>query len=168
MQETFVRFHEIVFLWSKNVHLYLHIKKNGIVILSGRKKILFSVTFHFVAKQRNIFNYILLIMLLPLSQFFLLFPLPPAPPTPSGNPHAIVHVHGSCEHSLAAPFPILYFTSLWLLCNYLFVLLNPLISSAVPPHTLPIWQPSKCPLYPWFCLWSFLLTFFLKILFMYF
>ena len=59
--------------------------------------------------------------------------LHPAPPTPSSNLHTIVHVHGS----LAAPFPILYLISPWLFCNYLFVLLNPLTSSPIPPHTPP-------------------------------
>ena len=38
-----------------------------------------------------------------------------------------------CASSLAAPFPVLYFTSPWLFCNCLFVLLNPLTSSPVPP-----------------------------------
>ena len=46
--------------------------------------------------------------------------------------------HCSCPRlmqvsSLAAPFPVLYFTSPWLFCNCLFVLLNPLTSSPVPP-----------------------------------
>ena len=50
-------------------------------------------------------------MLLQLSQFFFLCPPPPAPPTPLGNPHTIVHVHGSCIGSLTAPFPTLYFIS---------------------------------------------------------
>ena len=50
-----------------------------------------------------------------------------------------------CVSSLAAPFPILYFTSPWLFCNYLFVLLNPLTSSPVSyTHlTLPT-RGSKC------------------------
>ena len=39
-------------------------------------------------------NYILLIMLLQLSQVFLLCPPPPSTPTPSGNLRTIVHVHG--------------------------------------------------------------------------
>ena len=34
--------------------------------------------------------------------------------------------------SLATPFPVLYFISLWLFCNYLLVLLNPLTSSPIP------------------------------------
>ena len=62
--------------------------------------------------------------------------------------------------SLAAPFPILYFTSPWLFCNYLFVFLNLLLSSLIPPYPLPIWQSSKCFLYPWFCLCSCLLSLF--------
>ena len=38
--------------------------------------------------------------------------------------------------SLATPFPILYFTSPWLFCNYLFVLPNPLTSHSFS-HTSP-------------------------------
>ena len=93
-------------------------------------------------------NYILLIMLLQLSWFFLFEPLHPAPLTPSGNsPH-----HCSCLwvmpiSSLASPFPILYFTSPWLFCNYLFVL-NSLICSPTLHLPPPIWQPSKCSQYP--------------------
>ena len=36
--------------------------------------------------------------------------------------------------SLAPPFPILSFTSPWLFCTYLFILLNPLTSSSILPH----------------------------------
>ena len=42
-----------------------------------------------------------------------------------------------CVSSSAPPFPILYFTSPWLFCDYLFVLLNPLHSSPILPHHLP-------------------------------
>ena len=38
-----------------------------------------------------------------------------------------------CISSLLTPFPVLYSTSLWLFCNYLFVLLNPLTSSSISP-----------------------------------
>ena len=55
-------------------------------------------------------------------------------PFPQQSPH---HVHGSCRGSLAIPFPILYFTSIWLFYNYLFVLLNHLISSPFPIPTVP-------------------------------
>ena len=64
-------------------------------------------------------------------------PLHPAPPTPFGNPHTIVQIHGSGIGSLATPFLILYFTSPWLFCNYLFILLNPLTFSSIPPSHLP-------------------------------
>ena len=38
--------------------------------------------------------------------------------------------------SLATQFPSLYFTSPWLFCNHLFVLLNPLTFSHIPPYPL--------------------------------
>ena len=75
--------------------------------------------------------------------------LPPFPSQPS-TLHSFRQFpqHCSCPwvmhiSSLATPFPILYFTSPWLFCNYLFVLLNPLTSSPIPLHSPPIWQPSK-------------------------
>ena len=76
---------------------------------------------------------------LQLSQFF--SPLSPSiyhpPQWCRQSPH-----HCSCSwvmgiSSLATPFPILYFTSPWLFCKYLFVLLNALTSSLIPPHPLP-------------------------------
>ena len=77
-------------------------------------------------------------MLLQLSQFL---PLCPPPPT---IPHSYrpSPYHCSCPwvmriSSLATPFPILYFPSPWLFCNYLFVPFNPLTSSPIPPHPLP-------------------------------
>ena len=104
-------------------------------------------------------RYILLIILLQLSWFFLLCP------SPHRTPHSLRQFphHCSCPwvmriSSLATPFPILCFTSPWLFCNYLFILPSPLTSSPIPPHPSPIWQPSK--LYPWFCLCSCLLSLF--------
>ena len=41
----------------------------------------------------------------------------------------VIHISSS-----ATAFPTLYFTSPWLFCYYLFVLLNPLTSSPIPPH----------------------------------
>ena len=77
-----------------------------------------------------IFLYILLIMLLQFSWFS------PLCPPPTSTPHSLRQAphHCSCPwvmhiSSLATPCPILYFTSPWLFCNYLFVLLNPLSSS---------------------------------------
>ena len=94
-------------------------------------------------------NYILLIMLLQLSWFFLLCPPPPS------TPYSLRQSSLLCSgpwvmgiSSSATPFPILYFTSPWLFCNYLFVLLNPLTSSLIPLHHPPIWQPSKHYPYP--------------------
>ena len=77
-------------------------------------------------------GYILLIILLHLSQFF---PLCPPLPFPQAIP-ALLFMSTGREHinSLASSFPILYFTSPQLFCNYLFVLLNPLTSSPIPPH----------------------------------
>ena len=86
---------------------------------------------------------------------------PPLPPSPSTLyslrqfPH-----HCSCPwvmgiSSLASTFPILYFTSPWLFCNYQFVLLNPLISSPIPSHhTSYLANHQKHSLYQWFCLCS--------------
>ena len=50
--------------------------------------------------------------------------------------------HCSCPwvmwiSSLATPFPIRHCVSPWLFCNYLFVLLNHLISSPIPPQPTP-------------------------------
>ena len=69
--------------------------------------------------------------------------LHPAPITPSGNPYTIVHVHRSCIGAFATSFAMLYFTSPWLICNCLSVLLNPLTFSPIPHHHPPIWQPSN-------------------------
>ena len=83
-------------------------------------------------------NYILLIMLLELSQFFPLCPLPPSiPHSLRPSPHRCPCPCVRRISSLATPFPILYFTSPWLLCNYLFVLLNPHTSSPIPLHPFP-------------------------------
>ena len=70
------------------------------------------------------FKYVLLIMLLQLSQFFSLCPPSPANPLPSSNVPAprprLVHAHGLLQHvcSLASPFPILFLTSPSLFCSY--------------------------------------------------
>ena len=92
----------------------------------------------YLPKDFSFFNYILLIMLLQWSQFFSFCPPPPRTPySLRQSPH-----HCSCPwvmhiSSLASPFPVLYFTYLWLFYNYLFVLLNPLTSSPIPLTTLP-------------------------------
>ena len=70
----------------------------------------------------------------------LIFPPLPAlhqvPPLLQVIPHLcwcpwVMHIR-----SLATPFPIMYFTSPWLFCNYLFVL-HPLTSSSSPLHIPP-------------------------------
>ena len=71
-------------------------------------------------------------------------PLPPPPSTPhyfrQSSYHCscpwVVHEHALLS-TLASPFPVLYFTSPWLFCNYLLVLLNPLTFSPIPPRPLP-------------------------------
>ena len=83
-----------------------------------------------------VFNYILLIMLLQLSQFFLLcLPLPRTPNSPWHSPHLCLYPSVTHISSLATPFPTLYFTSPWLFHNYLFVPLNPFTSSPILPYT---------------------------------
>ena len=92
-------------------------------------------------------SYILLIILLQLSWFFLLCP------SPHRTPHSLRQFphHCSCPwvmriSSLATPFPILYCTSPGLFGNHLFVLLNPLASSPILPHSG----------FPFFFNWRFL------------
>ena len=95
-----------------------------------------------VTKKPNlkiILNYILLIMLLLLYRFSALFP--PLHSAPHNSLRQSPH-HCSCPWvmsitSLATLFPILYFTSPWLLYNYLLILLNFLTSLPIPPHPLP-------------------------------
>ena len=77
-------------------------------------------------------------MLLKLSWFY---PLCHPPPSTSHTLRQSSQ-HCSCPwvmsiSFLATPFPLLYFTSPWLFCNYLFVFLNPLTSSLIPSHPLP-------------------------------
>ena len=73
-----------------------------------------------------------------------IFSLLPSSTQHPSLPQAIPH-HYSCPWvmhitSLAAPFPTPFFTSPWLFCNYIFVLLNPLTSSPILPHPPPNWQ----------------------------
>ena len=107
--------------------------------------------------------FILLYYAIWLSQFFPPSPLPPSTPN-SFRPSPYLRACPWVMHisSLATSFPILYLTSPWLFCNYLFVLLNPLTSSPISPHPPPIRQPPKCSLYPWFCLSSCLLSLFFR------
>ena len=65
-------------------------------------------------------------MLLQLSQFFPLLPHS-VTPLPQSIPSPLFMSMGPA-YKLPIPFPILYFTSPWLFCDYLFVLLNPLTS----------------------------------------
>ena len=72
-----------------------------------------------------------------------LFQFPPFAPS-TQYPHSLRQSPHYCSHpwvmrisSLATPFPILYFISPWLFCNYLFVFLNPLTSSPIPLYPLP-------------------------------
>ena len=89
-------------------------------------------------------------------------------------PHNTLYVlrqpphHCSCPwvmriSSLVTPFPILYFTSPWLFCNYIFFLLNLLTSSPILPYTPTMWQLWKPSPYPCSCLCSScLLSLFLR------
>ena len=83
-------------------------------------------------------NYILLIMPLQLSWFSPLLPSTQHPPLPQAIPILISCLQAMHVSSSATPFLILYFISPWLFCTYLFVLLNPLTSSHIPPSPLPI------------------------------
>ena len=77
-------------------------------------------------------------MLLQLSQSFSISPPPfSTSHTLRQSPHQCSWPWSMHISSLATPFPILYFTSPWLFCNYIIVLLNPLTTSPIPPHPLP-------------------------------
>ena len=71
----------------------------------------------------------------------LIFPFCLPPPSTSHplrqSPHHCSCPWVMCISSLVTPSPILHFTSPWLICNYLFVLLNPLTSSRLPHSLLP-------------------------------
>ena len=76
---------------------------------------------------------IIFIMLLQLSQFSSLCPPPPSTPhslRQSSHNYSCPWV--ICVSSLATPFPTVCFTSPWLFCNYLFVLLHPFTISPIP------------------------------------
>ena len=92
-----------------------------------------NLDFKFIFFKLYFIDYAIIVALI----FPPLPPTHPASPTPSQSPR-----HCSCPwvmhiSSLATPFPILYFISPWLFCNYLFVLLNPPTSSPLPPHPHP-------------------------------
>ena len=109
-------------------------------------------------------NYILLIMLLQWSWFFPSTqhtPLPQSTPTPL----FMSMDHGFKFFGYSLSYTVLYIP--WLFCNYLFILLNPLTSLSFPPHPSPIWHPSKCSPYQWFCLCSSLLSLFQLLIDMY-
>ena len=158
----------LIHLWENSATLYFHIGTplTGMIGFPAR-----APKYHMYCQKRVclllyilFLNYISLIMLLQWPQFFSLCPPPPS--TPSSfrqSPH-----HCSCPwvmgiSSLATSLPILYFTSPWLFCNYLFVLLNPFTSLPIPTRYPPIWEPSKHSPYPWFYLCSsYLFTLFFR------
>ena len=86
----------------------------------------------------SFFNCIALISYHNCPNFYPFAPTHPAFPTPSGNTHTIVHVHGSCVQVLWMPPFLTVLASPWLLCNYLFVLLNPLTSLSIPLDLPPL------------------------------
>ena len=101
--------------------------------------LLFNIwSLFFIQINPSYFNYILLIMLLQLSQFSSLplstqhTALPQDIPTP-----LFMSMAHKCISSLIPLFPILYFIFTWLFCNYLFILLNSLTSSPIPLYPLP-------------------------------
>ena len=101
-----------------------------------------SVIFMLLLFQGNLknFKYILLIMLLQFSYFFLPFipllpaplplpfSIPPPPPAPLSSCPWVIHIS-----SLASPFPILFLTSHCLFCTYHLCFLFPV----PPPHSSP-------------------------------
>ena len=98
---------------------------------------------------RKLFNFLLYFIDYSITVVPIFPPLLPStqhPPLPQTVPTPLF----KGVSSLATPFPILYFISPWLYCNYQFVLLTPLTSSPIPPHPPRIWQPLKLSLYPWF------------------
>ena len=97
----------------------------------------FSLSSIFLLSQMIFFNYIFWLCYYSYHDFSPLSPSTQCPHFLRQSPN-----HCSCPwvmlvSSLAAPFSILYFTSPWLFCNYLFVLLNPLISSPILSLPLP-------------------------------
>ena len=85
-------------------------------------------------------NYSLLILLLQLNWFFpLCFTLPSTPHSLRQSLHHCSYPWVMSVSSLATPFPIPYFTSPWLFCNYLFLFhnsLNVLTNSPTTPSHL--------------------------------
>ena len=107
----------------------------------GSTKVIFLFLFIF-----SFLNYILFIMLLQLWQVISLCCPPPS------TPHSLRQSPCLCScpwvmriSSSATPFPVLYCTSPWLFCNYLFVLLNPLPSSSIPLHPPPFGNHQNAP-----------------------
>ena len=80
---------------------------------------------------------------------------PPLSPSTQHHPHSLRQFPHNCScpqimrvSSVATPFPILHFTSPWLFCNYLFVLLNPFTSSPILLLPPLIWQPLVTSFFP--------------------
>ena len=125
--------------------------RNGKYYLKNDKSLLVHSFYYFYFYKLYFIDHVITVV--PI------FPLCPQHPTlPQAIPTLCLCTWVICKSFLATPFPILYFISPWLFCNYLFVLLNPLTTSPIPPQQLPIWQPSKHSLYPWFYLYSYLLN----------
>ena len=73
----------------------------------------------------------------PLPPFIQYHPLPQAIPTP-----LFIFMGHACKFfGYSISYTVLYIP--WLFRSYLFVLLNPLTSLPILPHTSPIWQSSK-------------------------
>ena len=107
-----------------------------------RKK---TITFIIFQQVRTLYFLIFLYFIDYAITVVLILPLGPPPPSIPLSlrqlPHYCTCPWVMCISSLATPFPILYFTSTWLFCHYLCILLNTLTSSPIPsplhpfPHT---------------------------------
>ena len=82
-----------------------------------------------------------------VKQSYTLQSVPPDISSTHLTPYIIITV-------LLNTFPVLYFTSSWLFCNYQFVLFDPFSFFTHLPDPPPIRHPSKHSLYLWFCFCS--------------
>ena len=119
--------------------------------MSPKQKKKKSNTLTLITQFIIIFQYVLLIMLLELSQFLPLCPnsmrYPPFSPA-----SACISSHLWVTHLsyLVTPISILFLT-FRLFFTYQFALLNLCSFPAILPLPCPSWKPSNCSPYLWFC-----------------